>query len=76
MALPEWLEETVDAADPLVILLQREGAFDEAEQLHSQRLAEQRQLVERNIIEQRPDLDDEYNERKDFRVRARKSSTH
>jgi len=72
--LPEFIDECVDASDPLAILLMREGAFDEAEQLHASRLAEQRQYIERALIEQRPDQDDEYLVRQ--QQRTRKSSTH
>lgn len=73
--LPEFIDECVDySSDPLVILLMREGAFDEAEQLHASNLAGQRQHIERALIEQRPDQDDEYLVRQ--QQRTRKSSTH
>lgn len=53
--LPEYIDECVDAStDPLVTLLMREGAMEEAYTLQQQHTADAQQIVERCIIEQRP----------------------
>ena len=61
--LPEFVDEQVDCMDPLAILLVREGAGEEAYTLHRQHMAGVQQLIEGAIIQQRPDLDDEYEQR-------------
>lgn len=73
--LPEFIDECVDySSDPLLILLAREGEREEAYQTARQYTAGARQIVERALIEQRPDQDDEYFVRQ--QQRTRKSSTH
>lgn len=57
--LPEWVDELVDAsADPLCILLAREGSNDEAYQTAVYHRSGQQQVVTRALIEQRPDQDE------------------
>ena len=57
--LPEWVDELIDtAADPLCILLAREGSNDEAYQTAVYHRAGQQQVVARALIEQRPDQDE------------------
>lgn len=57
--LPEYVDELIDAsADPLCILLAREGAYDEAYQTAVYHRSGQQQVVTRALIEQRPDQDE------------------
>jgi len=57
--LPEWVDELIDtAADPLCILLAREGSNDEAYQTAVYHRAGQQQVVARALIEQRPGEDE------------------
>lgn len=59
--LPDWIDEAegIDASsDPLCILMAREGDYDEAYQTAMYHRAGRTQIVERAIIEQRPDEDD------------------
>lgn len=65
--LPEFVDEQVDCMDPLAILLVREGANEEAYQMHRQHMAGVQQVIEGAIIQQRPDLDDEYEQRIAYR---------
>ena len=56
LALPDFIDENVDyMSDPLMILLMREGAHEEAYQTARQYTAGARQIVERSLIEQRED---------------------
>lgn len=57
--LPEWVDELIDtAADPLCILLAREGSNDEAYQTAVFHRSGQQQVVARALIEQRPGEDE------------------
>lgn len=62
--LPEYIVEAegVDCMDPLAILLMREGANEEAYQMHRQYMASAQQIVLGAVMQQRPDLD-EYEQR-------------
>ena len=54
--LPEFIEETFDvSSDPLMILLAREGEYEEAYQTARQYTAGARQIIERSMLEQRED---------------------
>ena len=56
MSLPEFIDENIDySSDPLMIMLMREGAYEEAYQTARQYTAGARQIVERSLIEQRED---------------------
>lgn len=53
LRLPEFIEETFDvSSDPLLILLAREGEYEEAYQTARQYTAGARQIIERSTIEQ------------------------
>ncbi len=50
--LPDFIEENIDySTDPLVILLMREGEYDEAYQMARQQTAPARQIVLQHEIE-------------------------
>ena len=50
--LPDFIEENIDySTDPLVILLMREGEYDEAYQMARQQTAGARQIVLQHEIE-------------------------
>ena len=53
MSLPEFIDENIDySSDPLMIMLMREGAYEEAYQTARQYTAGARQIIERSTIEQ------------------------
>jgi len=57
--MPEEIDESCDpSADPLCILLAREGSYDEAYQLARQHRAGQDHIVQKMLLQQRPDLDE------------------
>ena len=52
LALPDFIDENVDyMSDPLMILLMREGAYEEAYQTARQQTAGARQIVLQHEIE-------------------------